>query len=541
MSSGIRALLDISSRALSVQTRALQVIGNNISNVNTEGYTRRRINLNTENVQTLGDSNFGMGVRIRGVSRVTDKFINNQLQERTNDTSKKQVRNDLLERLEKPFSLDGSIENIGSSMTEFFTSIEDLSANPADNSLRAQLITKGQTLTRTINQTYSTLADLQREADNRIEQKVSSVNRLSGEIAQVNAQIVASETSEQENLSLRDSREKLLKDLSGLVKIQTADSSDGSVLVSLENGFTLVTGATSRDLAYTKSPTFAPSSGFPPALDGGNLGFIVYNFGTSTSPSDVDMTAVIGGGGGELGGLLQFRGIQTTSDTTIFQAQGDVVNVASRVEAITRDLLTRFNTTYLGPDETAGGTWNPSSGSLTGATPAVFGMFSFSGAADTNADGLPTAADLTTSVSYSRQLTWNISDPTAIAAARDLNATAGVLQFAQGDNSNLLAMAALRTQSTNYSVGNFSAASSIEDLYTDTVAYVGTLRSTAKAEYSYASARQTQVEELRDEVSGVNLDEEFAKLINFQRAYQSSARLIKTGDDLFSELLNVIR
>jgi flagellar hook-associated protein 1 FlgK len=541
---GITELLNISRSSIFAQSQTIQVIGNNVANVNTPGYSRRQTELVNRVTSSAGANVFGAGVDINKVIRHVDNFLTTELNAKVRDRAESGARNEILARAETAFPLTGGAGTIGYELSEFFSSLEDLAANPSQIPLRTQVISQGNALTNAISSTYNTLAGLQREADNRIEFLVADVNRLSAEIATLNGQITASEIGDQQNLALRDQRDKALKDLSEKIGVTTVENSQGAVLVQLSNGFGLVTGNTSNDLEFSRGPSFAPVGGYPPGLDGSSMGFIVFDFDRTATVSHVDLTNLVAAGGGEIGGLLRVRGIQADTDTSTFDAQGDLVEIASRVEAIARDLLTRFNETYVGPDEdsSTAGVVEPSSGDLNGLPPEVFGLFTFTGAVDSDADGVATTADLIASnvSSFASIIQFAISQPSRVAAALDLDPADGSTSFAPGDSSNIQALLNLRDDPVAYSVGNFSGTSTIEELYGLTVAYAGGVKRTAQNEHQIRVEREKQVEQLNASVSGVSLDEEFASLINYQRAYEASARMIKLGDELLNEIVQLL-
>jgi flagellar hook-associated protein 1 FlgK len=543
-------LLDTSRRALGTQTTGIQVIGDNIANVNTPGYTRRR----AEIVSTAtGDSvatQVGTGSEVRRTIRIVDNFLNTDLLARIGDKSQAEIKSEFLARAQAPFQLDGEAGRIGYELNEFFSSLEDLAANPGDIPLRTQVIQKGADLSATINSSYTAISTLQREADDRIKILVTDVNRITESIAALNDEISNSEIGVQEALTLRDQRDELLRDLSELVSFRSIEDTEEKLTVYVENGFALVAGNKSFNLETTPQPSFAPVGGYPVGLDGQALSHIVYDFGGTTH---IDLTNILVSGSGEIAGLLELRGVQAPTDTSPFSANGQLVEIASRIELISRDLLTRFNLEYLGPDETAGGTHQPSSFDLDGNQPIPFGLFSFSGAnvgnnfGDADSDGRPEAADLTTIASagvitnFSSRLRFNVTSERNIAASRDLNPVAGSTSYATGDSSNIEALLTLRNTSLTYSgVGTVSANTTIDGMYSLTVAAVGAQAARAESDLKIYEERETQTRSLQQGYSGVNLDEEFSKLISFQRAFQAASKLIGIGNELTQDLINLI-
>jgi flagellar hook-associated protein FlgK len=263
-------------------------------------------------------------------------------------------------------------------------------------------------------------------------------------------------------------------------------------------------------------------------------------------------------GTGEIAGLLRVRGVNDPAvgadASSPFDAVGDIPNLASRVEAITIDLLTRVNEEYVGPDAD-GGTpahqvssynLNGAAANTVGNRPGMAALFTFGGIASLGAFPNPVQPanfphNSTAFFDYSSRLEFNVSNPVDIAAGRDVNSATVAVDTSVGDGQNAAAMATLRLdQTATFNVGNFSYTGSVEDVYDRTVFEAGVLSKTAKDEFQVFKARQDQIEEFQQSVSGVNLDEEFAKLINFQRAFEASARLVRVGDDLFGQIIGLL-
>ncbi len=548
---GITGLLDTARRALNTQSVGIRVIGDNIANVNTAGYTRRRAEIVSQITSGNGDLQVGGGSEIKKVIRIVDKFLNQDYVSKLGDKTKAQTSSEFLKRAESSFQLDGQAGKIGYELTEFFGSLEDLASNPGDIPLRTQVIQKGTNLAATINSTYNNLATLQREADDRIKIIVDDVNRITKSIAEVNAQLAQSERDNQEALTLRDQRDELLRSLGEKISFRTVDDSDGRTTVYLQNGFALVSGVNNYELSTTPSPSFAPSGGYPQGLDGKSLSHIVYDFGAG---SQSDLTNSIRIGGGELAGLLEIRGVQAITDTTSFDTSGALVETAARVEHIARDLLTRFNLTYLGPDETPGGTYQPSSFGLNGTQPIPFGLFSFNGAnsgnnfGDSDSDGRPENSDLNTiatsgiATNFASRLIFNVTNERSLASAIDLDPASASTTFAVGDSTILNNILAQRSTDITYSgLGNLTVTSSIEGMYSLAVSNIGGQSARSQDSLKIFTDRETQTRELQQSYSGVNLDEEFANLIKFQRAFEASSKLIKIGDELTSQIIQLLR
>jgi flagellar hook-associated protein 1 FlgK len=535
-------ILGNSVSALAAQQALIANISNNIANVNTPGFTRRQVDLQSR-AEGAGSSSIqiGSGVEVGEVRRLANNYLESLMRVAGSDKGAAEVRDAYLGRMQALFGIKDTDITIGSSLNDFFSAINQLSATPGNLDLRLNVIQRGEDLVSSIKTAYNTVAKLQTEADNRIKEEVDYINSYSTQIATLNGLIGSREASGGVAADERDQRDVLLNKLAEKLSFSTVEGANGAVSITLENGFPLVSGITGRNLEATASPTFATST--PPSLEGGALSYIVYNYGNEGTPSHLDLTAVIGAGKGTVGGLLALRGIPSSSQTSSFQAQGDLVNVASRIEALTRALLTTVNTTYRGADEdsaTAG--FQSNAGDLNGNAPGVFGLFdyTYSGVKDVNGNGLADLADLTTLDNYSSKLTFAVVNPEDFAAARDNNTTAGATNFSSGDAQNAQALVALRSATISFSAGNYSFTGTFEEHYNTTVAFVGNTKASAASELGVTSANYASAANKRDSFSAVNLDEEFTSLIKFQKAFQASARMIRTATDLLDTIVGLL-
>lgn len=530
--------------ALSAHQGVLAAISNNIANVNTPGYARRSLNLETA-IQSgrSGEINVGTGVQIGEVARTTDEFLQKVLREALGDDSSYASQNELLGRVEALFSLTGESTTIGSALTAFFDSVDDLTADPASIELRATVVERATDLVNTITLTYNTIADLQAEADLRIQDEVQNVNSITEQIAELNGLVSQRESTGNVAADERDRRDVLLEQLAQKITFSTVELSDGSLTIYLSNGFPLVAGTTYRELETTKTPSFA-SGALPQALDGGVLNYIVFDYDTSAGSAHVDLTQSIKSGSGVIGGLLELRGYNAVSATSPFSADGTLVELASRVEAVTRQLLTQMNLTYLGPDRdgsTAG--LQSSAGDLDGQNPAVYGLFTFaySGTRDSDSDGQPDDLGTHSIQNYSSILQLTSSNPRDIAASLDASGGApAAAVYPQGDGTIMQSISALRNTSQTFSSGSYSLTGTFDQAYNEMVSHIGNAKSRMDVSSSVAFDNLTTARARRDEISAVSLDEEFTNLIESQRAFEAAARLVRTSTELLDTIVGLL-
>jgi flagellar hook-associated protein 1 FlgK len=540
-------ILGNSTSAMTAQQALLANASNNIANVNTPGYTRRDISIQTQLDPAVVDGylSIGSGVKLGDIQRLTNAFLESSTRTALSKQGKADAKSDYLSRIENLFAFTGPQNTIGSAMNEFFSSVNQLSLNPSSLDQRLNVLQRGQDLVSSITATYNDIARAQDELNSRLPQEIESINKYTEEIAHLNGVISTRETVGLTAADERDHRDTILAQLAGKVSFTTLESPNGMINCTLDNGFPLVNQSTARALKVTTTPSFAPPAGLPNSLSGGVLSYVVYDYGTANAPMDLDLTKVLKNGQGSLGGILQVRGYADPSNTSPFQADGELVGLAARVEMVARQLLTGVNQVYRGSDEAplVAGTQG-SSGDLNGNTPGVFGLFDFnySGAKDADGDGLATGGDLSASGIgvFSRVLKLGFSSPDEFAAALDTNQLSGLTSFSSGDGRNAQALADLRSSKFTFSVDSNSFQGTFDELYNSIVSTVGTLSSAAKVEADVAKASYQAAVSKRDEFSAVSLDEEFANVIKYQKAFQASARMIKTAGELLDTIVSLI-
>ncbi len=140
------SILNIAKSGLSAQQAVLAATSNNITNVNTEGYTRRRVDLRENSSQQVGLA-LGRGVNAEAVERLGDEFLEKVLRTAAGEQEYASVQEELLSRAQGMFGISGELTTIGSALEDFFGSLSDLTVSPADQELRANVLNAANSLT----------------------------------------------------------------------------------------------------------------------------------------------------------------------------------------------------------------------------------------------------------------------------------------------------------------------------------------------------------------------------------------------------------
>ncbi|MFT6285459.1 MAG: flagellar hook-associated protein 1 FlgK [Alcanivorax sp.] len=284
-------ILNIGVSALTSIQKAISTTGNNIANVNTEGYSRQQANFVTLQPQFLGGQYMGTGTTISTIERSFDQYLQTGVNSRTSSFEGAQVSSELANRLDGLLA-DPAV-GLAPALDSFFASLQDVANNPGSIPERQVLLGEAQALVERFNYLDSYVSDTSDEVNKRLELAVSDINSLSQSIADINKEISAAvaRAPGQSPNDLLDTRDSLVTQLSAKVSVSTVPQPDGSLNVTIGNGQALVVGFTAQQLQTASDPN-DPSQ----LLVG------------AASPSGLvtDLSQFLRGG--ELGALLDFRG-----------------------------------------------------------------------------------------------------------------------------------------------------------------------------------------------------------------------------------------
>ncbi len=231
----------IGLRGIQVSQMAMEVVSHNIANVNTEGYSRQRINLSTTLAYPTQVGPMGSGVDAENIQRMYDKFVTRSLLEKSSLLAKFEAQKLSMDALESVFN-ESQGTGINAALSEFWNGWQDVADNPEGNPERLNLLEKAMTMTGKINAMRSDMDALKSDINLRIEESVAQVNTLVREIADLNSKIVSMESGSLHQANdLRDQRDMHLKELSQFLDINYfEDPSNGSVTVVTPKGTPLV-------------------------------------------------------------------------------------------------------------------------------------------------------------------------------------------------------------------------------------------------------------------------------------------------------------
>ncbi len=246
-------ILNTAISGLLASQRSLSTVSHNISNVNTEGYSRQRVELSAREAQRTGPGYIGSGVETTSIRRIADQFLISQLRSSTTASSEADAFMAMASRLDN--MLADSETGLNPSMQNFFSALQDVSDLPSSITARQVLISEAQSLAERFQFLDQRMVALGDEFKNKLNDDVSDVNNIARSIANINSRIVEATgtASGQPPNDLLDQRDKLILDLSELVAVTTLEQNDGSMNVFIGQGQPLVIATNASTLGFTET------------------------------------------------------------------------------------------------------------------------------------------------------------------------------------------------------------------------------------------------------------------------------------------------
>jgi len=469
--SSLYGLFNTGQSALQAQQQGISVVGHNIANVNTPGYSRQRLVLDPNEPISSKPGMLGTGVDVAEVQRVYDRFVGAQLQLETTTLGQWEAYKNSMRRLEGVVN-ETSGYGLSKAMGEFWNAWNDLSNNPGGQAERVALTTKSQTLATTFQEFRDDMVRIQKDADFSIKMTIAEINTLSGQIAGLNDQIRNAEAVGQNANDYRDQRDQLVNQLTLLVDTSSYELDDGQVTVIMSSGKPLVEGNTSLTLST--------------APDGNSLNDVLWQ---DYNGNSVVVTSQIAGG--KIKGWLDVRDVA-------------IPNYQGKLDTMAAGIINEVNALH------AAGYGLVNLGTALPYTGVDF----FTG---TSADDMAVSATVQ-------------NDFKAISAS---STQAGI----PGDNGNAILIANLQTSLT---LGGTPPTSTFDQYFSAMISELGSDVQAAENYHNHQQGMVTLLENNRESISGVSLDEEMVELVKFQHAYESAARLISIVDEMLDSLMQML-
>ncbi|WP_078414320.1 flagellar hook-associated protein FlgK [Priestia abyssalis] len=476
--------LEVAKRAMAAQQAGLYTTSNNIANANTQGYTRQRVNL-TQSLSYPGvgrnqpnlPGQLGSGVQAGSIQRVREEFLDVQYRSQNNTLGYWTSKSDALAQMETIMN-EPSDSGLSAAMDQFWKSLQDLSANPEDEGVRAVVRERGEAVAETFRYLHDALSSAQTSLEDQRDAVVKDINSLGEQIAELNKQIAEIERQGQLPNALYDERDQLIDQLSQFVDIKVEAVSSGrtdlptaagiyniSIVDSEGNEYSFVNG---KDHAEVSLQPRRDEDGdgigeIPPALKIGSQEISLENPANGNLPS------------GKLRGLIEAAGSE---------GKGLYPEMISSLNELARSFAASFNDVH-----TAGYALDSDTTGIS--------FFEGTDAASIKVSGM-------------------MDDLANIAASTKPN------ESGNGDNAKQLA----------------SIFQTVKSNYQGIIGKLGTDGQQAERFKNNADMLLQSADGRRQSVNSVSLDEEMTNMIQFQHAYNAAARMITVTDEMLDKIIN---
>jgi flagellar hook-associated protein 1 FlgK len=559
--------IQIANNALIAAQLGLQVTSNNVANANTPGYIRQSLILTPGPTQRYGGLLLGLGVDVQAVVQQTDRFLEERVRNAASDLANSEAQDNTYVQLE---SLIGELSDtdLSTSLSNFFNSIHDILNQPDSASVRNLAVLQGRTLTQDISRLDERVRQIRSDVNEQIGASANRINGLLGKIADLNLQIAVAEGGNaiaSDAVGLRDQRALTLSELAGLIDIQAVEQETGDVTV-FSGGDFLVFQATFREVTAVAEPE-------------GDLNS--YEIRLAATDAPISTTS------GQVAGLVASR------DTIL-------TGFLDQLDTFTKNLMYEFNKLHssgqglVGLNDVtgeyavnntaaaldhAGLTFTPVNGSFdvlvrnqqTGLTTTTQIRVDLNGLDhDTSLDDLAAALNniegLAAVVTPNRklQITGDSSlvtfgfanDTSGVLAALGVNtffsgtgaANIGVNELISRDPARFAASSGGIAEDTATAVklanlldtplgslGGSKLSVQYDRMVGEVTQGAAVTKSVADGFRTFHSTLDSQLLALQ----GVNIDEEAIRMITYQRAFQASAKVISTINEMLDVLVNL--
>ncbi|HEV2972839.1 MAG TPA: flagellar hook-associated protein FlgK [Pirellulales bacterium] len=559
--------IQMASNTLQIQQIGLQVAGQNISNASTPGYSREVVDLAAGPSQQVGGLLLGTGVQIHAIQQEVDQFLNQRVRGAASDQTSTALSTQTYQQLESLFGELNS-SNLGTSLTDFTSSIAQVLNSPQDVPTRNLAVLKGQTVASTLNNLASQASQLRSHLNDQVIQDAGNINSLLNQVGKLNVQIADAEggnTTSSQAVGLRDQRDQALSDLSKLINITTTVQPDGTVNVYSGGDYLISEGQVRQVKVDTTSDRGLSAANIRLAATDSKLAINSGEVGGLINSRDQIL-------GGFLDQLDSFAGTLAHEFNKIYST-GQGLNGYSQVTSTTPvdDVNTALDATGLKNSPSSGTFQVLVYNKATGLTQTTNVQVTENGlAGDTSlsnlASQLNSISGLSAATTPEGKLTISTtSADQQVAFAGDTSGTLaalGINTFFTGSDARGIAVNSAVVQDPS----TFAASSggvgvdtnvaqqlaqfqdlplasqngaTMSNLYDQIASSVTQGSSVAKSVSDSAATFAASLEGQQQSISGVNIDEETVNMLQYQRNFQASAKYIATLSQLLNDLVQL--
>jgi flagellar hook-associated protein 1 FlgK len=482
-------LFSIGSSSLRTSKRSLETTSHNIANANTEGFSRQKVHHETNLPVESGSNVLGNGVNVKQVKRVHDNLIEKNLIRSTANHTYNEERTFQLERVEEVFN-EINTEGLNKVMNKFFNSFRELSNQPENEVVRSIVRDNANVVAADFKRIQDQIGHAREAIDTKIVKTVEDINLYGENITKLNKEIIRLENAGGHANDLRDQRDQLVRNISEYFTTHTYEDKKGQYVVNVQGVGTLVTGGITNKLKTLKSS----------GPDGAN------------GIGKIEVT-IEGRPGKPISHKFLKGSMQAMFDTRDIEIEG----LNSKMDDIAHGLVHATNAIHR-------------RGYANKEIPT-----------DENGNVLFKSGEQYTGINFFKEPIDVTNAASKIELSDEVktdlnNISTGLEANSPGDNRVAIAISKLQHEKV---FGDKDT--TFEEHYHEAIGEIGTRSAKAQLDLEQTSGVLAQAKSIKERLSGVSLDEETANMVKFQHAYDASARMIKTADEMFDSVLNMMR
>jgi flagellar hook-associated protein 1 FlgK len=321
--------LSIAMSGLRANQAAMSLVSSNVANAETPGYVRK-----TLNQVTVDSGSYGSNVRIAGVNRALDQYIQAQLRTENSGAGYASLRSNFLQQLQSLYGNPGSVGTLEDAFNKLTTAVQALSTSADSQSARIGVINAANVLASQLNSMTQGIQTLRGAAENGINDSVNTANNLMSQIATINNQISANPlggtSTDASTAALLDQRDQYITQLSELMDIRVTTNGVNQVTVFTSSGVQLVGNEAAR-LSFNAQGTVSPNTLWNSDPSKSNLGSVVVSYANGGS---IDLTATGGIKSGKIAAYTELR------DKSLVEAQNQLDQFAASLSSALSDKTT---------------------------------------------------------------------------------------------------------------------------------------------------------------------------------------------------------
>ncbi len=312
----------------------ISLVAANVANAQTPGYIRKTLNQTTT---TAGEA--GVSVRVAGINREIETFVQRQMRTETSGGGFADLRAEFYRQLQGIYGDPGTSSTLETQFNNFTSALQALSTSPEDSSARYAVLSSAQILTQQLNSMTQGVQSLRSDAEQGLSAAVKTANNAMQQIASINQQLATSHSADGTSAALLDQRDQYIDQLSQLMDISVTQDDFNQVRVFTGSGIQLV-GLQAATLAFNAQGTMTANTLWDPDSSKSNVGTLAL---VSAGGGSLDLIANKSIKSGQIAAYLDMR------DNVLTQAQTQLDQIAAGLASALSDKMIAADTVSAPP------------------------------------------------------------------------------------------------------------------------------------------------------------------------------------------------